>query len=74
MRLRRDAQRNRDALLSAARACLAEQGIEASLKQVAKQADLAIGTLYRHFPARLHLVQAAFADRSEPGERPPRRP
>ncbi|MEV0640903.1 helix-turn-helix domain-containing protein [Streptomyces sp. NPDC050619] len=61
--LRRDAQRNRDALLSAARTCLAEQGIEASLEQVAKRAGLAIGTLYRHFPTRLHLVQAVFADK-----------
>ncbi|WP_230885620.1 TetR/AcrR family transcriptional regulator [Streptomyces spinoverrucosus] len=63
--LRRDAQRNRDALLSAARACLAEQGMEASLEQVAKRAGLAIGTLYRHFPTRLHLVQAVFADKIE---------
>lgn len=39
--------------------------MEASLEQVAKRAGLAIGTLYRHFPTRLHLVQAAFADKIE---------
>lgn len=61
--LRRDAQRNRDALLTAARTCFAEQGMEAPLERVAKRAGLAIGTLYRHFPTRLDLVQAVFADK-----------
>ncbi|MEH0424994.1 TetR/AcrR family transcriptional regulator [Streptomyces stelliscabiei] len=59
--LRRDAQRNREALLTAARSCFAEQGMEAPLEQVAKRAGVAIGTLYRHFPTRLDLVQATFA-------------
>src|SRR4051794_22910075 len=59
--LRRDAQRNRDALLAAARGVFAEQGMEASLEQVAKRAGVAIGTLYNHFPARLDLVQEVFA-------------
>ncbi|MGW0711450.1 TetR/AcrR family transcriptional regulator [Streptomyces sp. NPDC002643] len=61
--LRRDAQRNRDTLLAAARRAFAEEGLGASLEQVAKQAGLAIGTLYRHFPTRLDLVQAVFADK-----------
>lgn len=61
--LRRDAQRNRDALLAAARAVFAEHGMEAALEQVAKRAGVAIGTLYRHFPTRLDLVQAIFADK-----------
>ncbi|MFJ8019456.1 TetR/AcrR family transcriptional regulator [Streptomyces sp. NPDC096311] len=61
--LRRDAQRNREALLMAARACFAECGVNAPLEQVAKQASLAIGTLYRHFPTRLDLVQATFAEK-----------
>ncbi|MHA5054363.1 TetR/AcrR family transcriptional regulator [Streptomyces sp. SD15] len=62
--LRRDAQRNRDALLASARACFAEHGLEAPLEQVAKRAGLAIGTLYRHFPTRLDLVQAVFAEKT----------
>src|SRR4051812_2790364 len=58
---RRDAQRNRDALLAAARAVFAEHGMQASLEQVAKRAGVAIGTLYNHFPTRLDLVQEVFA-------------
>lgn len=61
--LRRDAQRNRDALLTAARDAFAEHGLEAPLEQVAKGAGVAIGTLYRHFPTRLDLVQAIFAEK-----------
>lgn len=59
--LRRDAQRNRDAILTAAQEAFAEQGLDASLEGIAAQAGLAIGTLYRHFPTRLHLVEALFA-------------
>jgi AcrR family transcriptional regulator len=58
--LRRDAQRNRDALLEAARAQFAVQGLEAPLDQIARNAGVAIGTLYRHFPTRLDLIQALF--------------
>ena len=58
---RRDAQRNRDSLLAAARVVFAEHGMQASLEQVAKRAGVAIGTLYNHFPARLDLVQEVFA-------------
>ncbi|WP_327725553.1 TetR/AcrR family transcriptional regulator [Streptomyces europaeiscabiei] len=61
--LRRDAQRNRDALLAAAGAHFADQGLHAPLEQIAKHAQLAIGTLYRHFPARVDLIQAVFADK-----------
>jgi AcrR family transcriptional regulator len=62
--LRRDARRNRDALLGAAGACFAAHGLEAPLEQVARRAGLAIGTLYRHFPTRLDLVQAVFAEKT----------
>jgi AcrR family transcriptional regulator len=61
--LRRDAQRNRDGLVAAARECFAEHGLDAPLEQVAKRAGVAIGTLYRHFPTRIDLVQAIFADK-----------
>src|SRR3984893_8254744 len=62
-RLRRDAQANREALLAAAQARFAADGLDASLVQVAKDAGLAIGTLYRHFPTRLDLIQAVSAEK-----------
>ncbi|OIK06396.1 TetR/AcrR family transcriptional regulator [Streptomyces monashensis] len=58
--LRRDAQRNRDAIVAAARKAFAEQGLEASLEGVAREAGVAIGTLYRHFPRRLDLIEELF--------------
>ncbi|MFJ9350001.1 TetR/AcrR family transcriptional regulator [Streptomyces sp. NPDC101237] len=58
--LRRDAQRNRDAIVAAARTAFAEQGLDASLEGVARAAGVAIGTLYRHFPRRLDLVEELF--------------
>ncbi|MFJ4926174.1 TetR/AcrR family transcriptional regulator [Streptomyces sp. NPDC088736] len=58
--LRRDAQRNRDAIVAAARTAFSEQGLGASLEGVAREAGVAIGTLYRHFPTRLDLVEMLF--------------
>jgi AcrR family transcriptional regulator len=58
--LRRDAQRNRDAIVAAARKAFAEQGVGASLEGVAREAGIAIGTVYRHFPTRLDLVEELF--------------
>ncbi len=58
-RLRRDAQRNREALLAAARAHFAANGIDAPLDQVARDAGLAIGTLYRHFGKLQSWLEAA---------------
>jgi AcrR family transcriptional regulator len=71
--LRRDAQRNREALIAAARRAFAEHGLNASLEQVARTAGVAIGTLYRHFPNREELTVVVFADKLrtvlEAGER-----
>ncbi len=58
--LRKDAQRNRDALLAAAVGLFAERGTDGSLEEVAKRAGVGIGTLYRHFPTRDALVEAAY--------------
>ena len=58
--LRADAQRNRDALLTAATEAFAEHGTETSLEDIAKRAGVGIGTLYRHFPTRDALVVAAY--------------
>jgi AcrR family transcriptional regulator len=57
---RADAQRNRDGLLEAAKAAFAEAGPEASLEEIARRADVGIGTLYRHFPTRDAIVEAVY--------------
>jgi AcrR family transcriptional regulator len=54
-RPRRDAQLNRAALVEAARDVFAERGLDAPLEQIARQAGVGIGTLYRHFPTRTDL-------------------
>ena len=58
--LRKDARRNREKLLAAAVELFAERGTEGSLEEVAKRAGVGIGTLYRHFPTRDALVEAAY--------------
>ncbi|GAA1638633.1 TetR/AcrR family transcriptional regulator [Kribbella alba] len=58
--LRADAQRNRDLLLSAAVRAFSECGLDATLDAIAKKAGVGIGTLYRHFPTREALVEAAY--------------
>ncbi|MFD7445379.1 TetR/AcrR family transcriptional regulator [Streptomyces sp. NPDC059909] len=59
---RRDAARNYDALLAAAREAFAESGAEASLEDIARRAGVGIGTLYRNFPTRRHLFESVYAD------------
>jgi AcrR family transcriptional regulator len=63
MRLRADAARNREAIVEAARAVFAEQGLDAPLDEIAKRAGTGNATLYRRFPQRADLVAAVFADR-----------
>jgi AcrR family transcriptional regulator len=60
--LRADARRNYDLLLAVARDAFAEHGIDASLRDVARQAGVGIGTLYRHFPTRDALLEALLRD------------
>lgn len=57
---RSDATRNRERLIEAAKAVLAGGGPGASLEAVAREADVGIGTLYRHFPTREALFQAVY--------------
>ncbi|HEU5005893.1 MAG TPA: helix-turn-helix domain-containing protein [Jatrophihabitantaceae bacterium] len=59
--LRKDAARNRELLVQAAREVFAERGLEASLDDVAHRAGLGIGTAYRHFPNKYELAKAIFA-------------
>ena len=58
--MRADARRNRDLLLSAAAQVYAERGVDASLEEIARRADVGIGTLYRHFPTRDALNEAVY--------------
>ena len=58
--LRADAQRNRDRLLSAAVRAFSQDGPEVTLDAIAKDAGVGIGTLYRHFPTREALIEAAY--------------
>ena len=63
--LRKDAARNREVLLGAARAVFAERGLEASLDDVAHRAGVGVGTAYRHFANKYELAQAIFAEAIE---------
>ncbi|MFF1867829.1 TetR/AcrR family transcriptional regulator [Streptomyces sp. CB03911] len=58
--LRADAQRNRDRILAAATRVFAEQGLDAHLERIAKEAGVGTGTLYRNFPTRELLIEAAY--------------
>jgi AcrR family transcriptional regulator len=58
--LRADAQLNQDRLLEAAARAFARDGSEASLKAIAKDAGVGIGTLYRRFPTRERLIEATY--------------
>jgi AcrR family transcriptional regulator len=60
--LRKDAARNRDLLLQAARDVFAERGLEASLDDVAHRAGVGVGTAYRHFANKYELAQAILAE------------
>jgi AcrR family transcriptional regulator len=62
---RRDARERRGKLIAAAQHEFAARGVDASLEKIARDAGVAIGTLYRHFPTRLDLLLAAFEPRLE---------
>jgi AcrR family transcriptional regulator len=57
---RADARRNRELLVATAREVFAAQGAGASMEAIAKKAGVGVGTLYRHFPNRLDLVEAVY--------------
>lgn len=61
--MRKDAARNRELLIDAAREVFASRGIEASLDEIAKHAGLGVGTAYRHF-CNKHEVVAACAQQA----------
>jgi AcrR family transcriptional regulator len=57
---RTDAQRNRERILEAAKEAFTRSGANASLDDIAKDAGVGAGTLYRHFPARDALIEAVY--------------
>ncbi|GAB2894195.1 TetR/AcrR family transcriptional regulator [Streptomyces deserti] len=63
--MRADARRNYERLLKAAVEAFAAHGEGASLDDIAKRAGVGSGTLYRHFPTRRALLEAAYLDRIE---------
>lgn len=62
-KLRADARRNRARILETAMRHFSARGIDASLDEIAREAQVGAGTLYRHFPSREALLAAALADR-----------
>ncbi len=60
--LRADARRNRERLLAAAREVFVARGTDTSLDEIARAAGVGPGTLYRHFPRRVDLVDALYRE------------
>ncbi|MFD0308685.1 TetR/AcrR family transcriptional regulator [Streptomyces sp. NPDC127119] len=56
--MRADARKNRDHVLAVAGAAIAEQGVDVSLRDIARKADVGLATLLRHFPTREALLEA----------------
>jgi AcrR family transcriptional regulator len=57
---RADAQRNRERILEVAKLAFTRSGADTSLDDIAKQAGVGPGTLYRHFPTREELLKAVY--------------
>jgi AcrR family transcriptional regulator len=62
---RADARRNYEKVLTAARDAFAEGGESTSLEEIARRAEVGIGTLYRHFPNRQALLEAVYVGEVE---------
>ncbi|MET7694592.1 helix-turn-helix domain-containing protein, partial [Streptomyces sp. NPDC005483] len=56
--MRADARKNHDHLLAVAGAVIAEQGVDVSLRDIARRAGVGLATLLRHFPTREALLEA----------------
>jgi AcrR family transcriptional regulator len=62
---RADARRNYDKVIAAAREAFAERGASTSLEEIARRAEVGIGTLYRNFPNRQALLEAVYFEEVE---------
>jgi AcrR family transcriptional regulator len=63
--LRKDAARNRERILEAARDLFQQRGLSASLNDIAHHAGVGVATVYRHFPDKDQLVEGLFEQRIE---------
>ena len=63
--LRADAARNRAKIVDAAKAAFSERGLETQMEDIARLAEVGVGTLYRHFPTKDALVRALIVDKME---------
>jgi len=63
--LRADARRNREAVIAAAKQLFADRGLDAQMPDVAKAANVGVGTVYRHFATKDDLIAALVAERFE---------
>jgi AcrR family transcriptional regulator len=61
--LRRDAERNRQRILRAARTVFAERGLAVTMDEIARRAGVGVGTVYRRFPDKDLLIEALFDQR-----------
>ena len=61
--LRRDAERNRQRILDAARVVFADRGLSGSHDDIAREAGVGVGTVYRRFPDKEQLIDALFEAR-----------
>jgi len=62
---RADAARNRDRIVQAAREVFAEHGFSATLHDIAEQAGVGVGTIYRNFDSKQHIIRALYAEAIE---------
>jgi AcrR family transcriptional regulator len=62
---RADARRNRKRIVASARRCMARHGLDAQMEEIARDAGVGVGTVYRHFPTKDELVDALAAERFE---------
>jgi AcrR family transcriptional regulator len=62
---RSDARRNRERVVAAARRCMARDGLDAGMDDIARTAGVGVGTVYRHFPTKDELVEALAGERFE---------
>jgi AcrR family transcriptional regulator len=60
--LRSDARRNRDQIIRAAKEIFAARGLTVPMEEIAREAEVGVGTLYRRFPDREALIRAVFRD------------
>ncbi|MFD7501641.1 TetR/AcrR family transcriptional regulator [Streptomyces sp. NPDC059850] len=62
---RKDAQRNKETLLDATAAVFIRSGVEAPVRDIAAEAGVGMGTIYRHFPTRADLIIAVYRHQVE---------